>query len=187
MATVPKVSQEYSDARRRQILDGARRAFAHHGYEGATVVRLEESVGLSRGAIFSYFGSKWNLFYALAEEDQHRVAELWLEEGFTAVLRWVLDQRPEWIGVYLEVHRQLRTNQSLREQWMRRSPDVNERLRAHVREQQERGELRDDLSPDDIGRFLGLIIDGLVLNASVGAEYDLEALLKLIVAAIGPQ
>ena len=184
---MPKVSQEHADARRRQILDGARRAFAHHGYEGATVVRLEEALGLSRGAIFNYFGSKSDLFYALAEEDQHRVAELWLEKGFTDVLRWVLEQRPEWIGVYLEVHRQLRTNRTLREQWTRRSRDVSERLRAHVREQQERGELRDDLSPDEIGRFLGLIVDGLVLNASVGADYDLDALLKLIVAAIGPQ
>jgi len=168
-------------------MDGARRAFAHHGDEGATVARLEEATGLSRGAIFNYFSSKWDVFYALAEEDQHRVAELWLEQGFTAVLRWVLDQRPEWIGVYLGVHRQLRTNAALREQWMRRGPEVNERLREHVREQQARGELRNDVDADEIGRFLGLIVDGLVLNASVGADYDLESLLKLIIGAIGPQ
>src|SRR5215212_4485677 len=35
---------------------------------------------------------------------------------------------------------------------------------------------------DDIGRFLGLIVDGLVLSASVGAEVELEPLLNLIVA-----
>ena len=184
---MPKVSEEHREARRRQILDGARRAFAHHGYEGATVVRLEEETGLSRGAIFNYFPNKWDIFYALAEEDQHLVAELWLEQGFTAVLRWVEEQKPEWIGVYLEVHRHLRTNAALREQWMQRGSDVNEQLREHLIEQQARGELRSDVAADDIGRFLGLIVDGLVLSASVGGEVDLEPLLKLIVAAIGPQ
>jgi AcrR family transcriptional regulator len=184
---VPKVSEQHLEARRRQILDGARRAFARDGYEGATVVRLERETGLSRGAIFNYFPSKWDIFYALAEEDQHLVAELWLEQGFTAVLRWVTEQKPEWIGVYLEVLRHLRTNEALREQWTKRAPDVNERLREHLLEQQAGGELRADVAADDIGRFLGLIVDGLVLSASVGAEVDLEPLLKLIVAAIGPQ
>ena len=50
----------------RQILDGARRAFAEHGYEGATVAGLEREIGLSRGAIFSYFPTKLDLFVALA-------------------------------------------------------------------------------------------------------------------------
>jgi len=127
------------------------------------------------------------VFYALAEEDKYRVAELWLEQGFTADLRWVAEQRPEWIGVYLEVHRQLRTNAALREQWMQRGSAVTERLRDHVREQQARGELRTDVEADEIGRFLGLIMDGFVLHASVGADYDLDTLLKLIVGAIGPQ
>ena len=48
---MPKVTQEHLDARRAEILDGARRAFAEHGYEGATVARLEEATGLSRGAL----------------------------------------------------------------------------------------------------------------------------------------
>ena len=184
---MPKVSDEHLEARRRQILDGARTVFAHHGYEGATVVRLEQATGLSRGAIFNYFPSKWDIFYALADEDQNVVGELWLDQGFTAVLRWVTEQKPEWIGVYLEVHRHLRTNAALREQWMQRAPEVNERLREHLREQQERSELRSDVAVDDIGRFLGLIVDGLVLSASVGVEVDLDPLLKLVVAAIGPQ
>ena len=42
---MPKVTQEHLDARRAQILDGARRAFAEHGYDGATV---EEARGGDR-------------------------------------------------------------------------------------------------------------------------------------------
>lgn len=41
-----------------EILEAARRCFARHGYEGATVRPLEQESGLSRGAIFNYFASK---------------------------------------------------------------------------------------------------------------------------------
>jgi TetR/AcrR family transcriptional regulator, transcriptional repressor of aconitase len=184
---MPKVSESHVESRREQILDGARRAFARHGYEGATVVRLEEEIGLSRGAIFNYYPNKWELFYALAQEDQHRAGELRLEHGLAAVLRWVVEQSPEWIGVYLEIHRVLRTNPELRSRWEQRNPELDRRLRARVEQQQRRGELRADVGVDDIEGFLGLIVDGLVLNASAGATYDLEALLKLVVGAIGPQ
>ena len=55
---MPKVSEDHLAARRSQILDGARRCFAEFGYEGATVRRLEEATGLSRGAIFHHFRDK---------------------------------------------------------------------------------------------------------------------------------
>jgi TetR/AcrR family transcriptional regulator, transcriptional repressor of aconitase len=184
---VPKVSQEHVATRRRQILDGARTAFSRHGYEGATVARLEEEIGLSRGAIFNYFASKWELFYALAEDDHERMGELWISGGFAAVLRWLSEQDPDWIGVYLETQRSLRTNAELREQWLHRNPGLHERLRAQVVEQQRRGELRSDVEPEDIGRLLSLVADGLALHVSVGASYDVDRLLMLINSGIAPE
>ena len=41
---MPKVSKEHLEARRDQILDGARSAFARDGYHGATVSRLEQEM-----------------------------------------------------------------------------------------------------------------------------------------------
>ena len=84
---MPKVTEAHRAERRHQILAGARRAFARHGYEGATVARIEEETGLSRGAIFNYFPDKWSIFYALAAEDYDRFGQLWLEEGYGSVLR----------------------------------------------------------------------------------------------------
>ena len=66
---VPKLSDAEKEVRRRRVLDGARRCFARYGYDGATVVRLEREIGLSRGAIFNWFPSKQELFLALAAED----------------------------------------------------------------------------------------------------------------------
>ena len=65
---MPKVSNEHKQRRREEILEAAQRVFARHGYEGATVRRLEDETGLSRGAIFSYFESKDALFVAVVAE-----------------------------------------------------------------------------------------------------------------------
>src|SRR5919201_5817228 len=110
---MPKVSEEHVQARRAQILEGARRTFAREGYEGATVARLEEEIGLSRGAIFNYFPDKWSLFLALAAEDQHVFIDLLVDEGIDAVVRRIAAENPDWLAVYFELARHMRTNPEL--------------------------------------------------------------------------
>ena len=124
---MPKVTEAHREQRRSQILDGARRAFATHGYEGATVAELEEEIGLSRGAIFSYFPSKWELFYALASADQERVGRLWLEQGFESVVRATGAESPDWVGVYFEIMRMLRTDTAAAERWAHATPSCTSR------------------------------------------------------------
>lgn len=60
---MPIVSDAELNRRRHDILVGARKCFAEHGYEGATVRLLEEATGKSRGAIFHHFGDKESLFW----------------------------------------------------------------------------------------------------------------------------
>src|SRR6266487_1797314 len=88
---MPRVSQDHLDARRRQILDGARTCFARFGYEGATVRRLEEATGLSRGAIFHHFRDKDSLFLAVAEDDAVAMVETVARNGLVQVMRDLLD------------------------------------------------------------------------------------------------
>ena len=82
---VPKVTQEHLDARRAEILEGARRAFARYGYDGATVARLEEATGLSRGAIFHYFDGKKDLFAEVAADVNRRYVGVITAGGLTGV------------------------------------------------------------------------------------------------------
>src|SRR5215510_815840 len=98
---MPKISEERKSARRDQILEGARRCFAEYGYEGATVSKLENEIGLSRGAIFNYFPSKEDLFIELAVRDSARMSEIWINEGLEAVVREVMELDPAWLSVYL--------------------------------------------------------------------------------------
>src|SRR3954467_2468663 len=97
------------EATRRRVLDGARRAFAAHGYEGATVKLLEEETGLSRGAIFHHFPDKEALFLALAEEDADEVAALVDDHGLVEAMRRLRGKDAGWLGVQLEGARRGRT------------------------------------------------------------------------------
>ena len=105
---MPKISEKRRAERRKQILAGARRCFAAHGYEGATDTARRDR--LSRGAIFNYFGSKEDLFAELAAQDSERLSLVWANDGLEAVVREVVALDPEWLGVYLELVRRARTD-----------------------------------------------------------------------------
>ena len=185
---MPRLSDAEREARQRRVLDGARRCFARHGYEGATVVRLEEEIGLSRGAIFNWFPSKQELFLALAAEDNARLHELFAERGIEGLLEAVTKDDPDWLAVYLEFGRLLRADPTLRARWQKNaSEDARGRAKAWIAEGQADGRLRRDLEPGEIARFLGVIVDGVVVARALGFDAPTtELLLELTRAAVAP-
>ncbi|MGQ0840888.1 TetR/AcrR family transcriptional regulator [Actinokineospora sp.] len=176
---MPRVSQDHLDARRRQILDGARSCFARHGYEGATVRRLEEATGLSRGAIFHHFRDKESLFLALAEDDVARMTEVVAEQGLVQVMRELLSAPPtggdhpaDWLGTRLEVSRRLRTDPVFRARWAERSEPLTVATRNRLLRQREAGNLRDDVDVSVLTAFLELVLEGLVSHLAMGLPAD---------------
>ena len=183
---MPKISDERKAERREQILAGARRCFAEHGYEGATVVRLEQAIGLSRGAIFNYFGSKEDLFAELVAEDSERMSLLWASDGLEAVVREVIELDPEWLGVYLELIRRVRTDAGFKRRIEKRQEQVVPVNRALALAAQRSGEFRDDIDATDLGRFVNLVLNGLALQRASGDEpVSVELVVRLLTDAIG--
>jgi AcrR family transcriptional regulator len=181
---VPKVSQEHLEARREQILDGARRAFARHGYEGTTVTVLEEEIGLSRGAIFNYFPDKWALFFELAARDQHELTTLLLEQGIDATIRHLADESPDWMAVYFDVLRLLRNDPELMDEFQARGgPEREEQLDAWLKQ----GSFRDDVKLDDIQLFVNVVANGVALARSLNLEIDADAVVRLLHGGIDPR
>jgi AcrR family transcriptional regulator len=66
---VPKVSQEYRDARREQILAAGRRCFLRDGFHATSMQDLFTESGLSSGSVYRYFASKDELIIAIAEDN----------------------------------------------------------------------------------------------------------------------
>jgi TetR/AcrR family transcriptional regulator, transcriptional repressor of aconitase len=184
---VPKVTQEHLDARKAQILEGARRAFAEHGYEGATVARLEEATGLSRGAIFHYFRDKLDIFVALAADTNRRYGDLMIERGLDAALREMAKESPEWLAVLIEVESHGRHDEDFVSRLMAAHAPDSGRLLDWFREKQADGTYRDDVDANELGRFATMVINGLALRIAGRDPFDIESTLALLNDALAPR
>ena len=84
---------------RQRLLDAAEAAFASEGFGGASLDRIAEAAGLTRGAIYSNFADKADLFAAVLDRRLERRAEEIAEAiaaagdpgSFVDAMR-----RPEW-------------------------------------------------------------------------------------------
>ena len=56
------------EAVRRAILDAARELFVTEGYRNVSIRKIAEKIEYSPAALYGYFPSKDDIFYALAEE-----------------------------------------------------------------------------------------------------------------------
>ena len=182
---MPKVTQEELAARRRAILAAARRAFARHGFEGATVKVLEAETGLSRGAIFHHFRDKEALFLALAEEDAAATAAVVAEAGLVQVMRDLRDKDTGWLGVQLEVRRRVRTDPEFAARWAERQAAVDDATASRLERQRAAGAVRDDVPVPVLVSFLRLVLDGLVSSLAAGMPPDhLPGVLDLVEDAV---
>lgn len=193
---MPRVSRDQLEARRQEILAGARACFARFGYEGATVRRLEEEIGLSRGAIFHHFRDKESLFLAVAEDDAAAMVSTVASDGLVQVMRDLLERampdadggEPEvagWLGTQLEVSRRLRTDAEFAKRWAARADAIAAATRERLARQRDAGVLRSDVDLAVLTQFLELAYDGLVLHLAMGRpSADLSKVLDLVEAAV---
>lgn len=64
----PKVSQEYTEQRRADILKAAEEVFIEYGYERATMKHIMDAADVSRGGLYQYFSSKEDIFETILGE-----------------------------------------------------------------------------------------------------------------------
>lgn len=152
--------------------------------------RLEEEIGLSRGAIFHHFRDKESLFLAVAEDDSTTMADTVAAHGLVQVMRDLAAQgdRPEttgWLGSQLEVSRRLRTDADFAKAWEERKQAIAQAVRERLLRQREAGTLRDDLPVEVLAGFLELAYDGLITRLAMGGSgVDLDAVLDLVEGAV---
>jgi AcrR family transcriptional regulator len=184
---VPKVTEEHLEARRAQILEGARHAFAKYGYDGATVPRLEEAIGLSRGAIFHYYAGKRDLFVAVAVDVNRHYIELIASGGLAEALREIARQDPEFLAVLIETHSRMRHDEDFVRSMTEASEELSPPLEEWFSEAQKAGVLRSDIEWRHLARFATLVTNGLALRVAGGDETDVETVVQLLEDAIGPR
>jgi TetR/AcrR family transcriptional regulator, transcriptional repressor of aconitase len=71
---MPRRPQQHLDARRRQILDAARRCFIRNGFHATSMQDVLAEASLSAGAVYRYFKGKDDIIAAIAAEALAEVA-----------------------------------------------------------------------------------------------------------------
>ncbi len=173
--------------RRADILEGARRCFAEHGFEGATVRLLEKATGKSRGSIFHHFQDKEHLFLALAREDAARQAEVVAEEGLVKVMRDMLQhpERHDWLATRLEITKMLRTDPVFRARWQEHQTVLDEAVRERLTRLAANGRMRTDVPIDVLHTYLETVLDGFITRiASGGSLTGMDEVLDLVEGSV---
>jgi AcrR family transcriptional regulator len=57
------------NAKRRQIVEGARSVFLQHGFDAASMSDIARAAGVSKGTLYVYFDNKEQLFQAIVHEE----------------------------------------------------------------------------------------------------------------------
>ncbi len=177
---MPKVTQEYLDARREQILDAARRCFLRDGFHATSMQDLFAEAGLSSGAVYRYFPSKDDLIIAIAAENMqdvvamiHTVASQRPARSVGAVMADVLTivrakhEQNGLGGLAVLVWAEALRNRSLADQFT----DLLEQMRADVadvvRVHQTSGHLPTDTTPEAVATVLMSIVPGYIVQLAL--------------------
>src|SRR5438477_12556848 len=78
LTRTPKVAAETAaddNAKRRQIVDGARAVFLAQGFDAASMGEIARAAGVSKGTLYVYFKNKEELFEAIVDQECNVQAE----------------------------------------------------------------------------------------------------------------
>lgn len=169
-------------AKRDMIVDAAMKAFAENGYQGARVEDLANELGVAKGSIFQYFGTKEGLFFA-AYQRAVEVLPTWLDapedildEGFFSTLHYWLEQtehlmREDWIPSRVTLIGNYGTDLSLKREINRFLSDDPYGTRAFVKYGYERGEVREDIDEEMVVAMVDWMMERFQ-DAAITDELD---------------
>ncbi|GAA3469742.1 TetR/AcrR family transcriptional regulator [Nonomuraea roseola] len=185
MARMPK---EHLEARRRQILDAARRCFIRNGFHATSMQDVLTEAALSAGAVYRYFESKDDIIAATAAEALAEVASAF--EAHDTTEPPDLDNIVDLVlGVErLPLSGSRESAQLLVQVWSEalRSPSLSAKLKevmaqasgvvgALVAQHQQRGLLPADVPAEHVADVLIALIDGFLVRRAVYGHADSAA------------
>lgn len=192
-----RVTQEYFDARREEILNAAARLFARRGISGATMADIAREADLSAGAIYRYFNSKEDLLRAVFDDATARNQETFAEatrsaESPTAALirigrtNWVeMNDRDAFIcELQLELSA-ARDPEDLGIDLKRSRDEVTKLLTGLVEQAIEQGEIDASIDPQQLAVLLLACTTGIKMQKLTHSEdLDTEGTFNLLVRMV---
>jgi len=179
---------------RSRLLEAAERCFAESGYEGTSLERIALAAGFSKGAVYSNFASKEELFFDLmADRIEERAASIvaaWpsaeaaSHEGLSSLaedagkkLRELVAADPAWQTLFIEFWLRCVRNEELRVRFAERRKAMREDLGQIVAAEAKKAGCGLALRPDEAATALLALSNGLGIEGLIDPELDLEPLM----------
>ena len=188
---MPRISKEREAAVRSRIFEAAVSVFEQHGFTRASMAAIASEAGLSSGAIYTYFGSKEELFLAafgsLVEAQEQALTEAIAATPVTSeaidlaveymahVAAGGSDFRGAGANFLLHAWATAEQNEALRTMLLRRREQASALARTVIDAAIARGELASDLDADGLALAITSLLDGLFLQrAERGADFSVD-------------
>jgi AcrR family transcriptional regulator len=182
---MPRVSQAHLDARRRQILDAARRCFVRNGFHATSMQDVLAEANLSAGAVYRYFRGKDEIIAAIAGEAVAEVAgaldtafgaddppplDEVLGAAFLAIER--VDAEQGFARLALQVWGEAVRSPALAEMIRSEVRRVRDALARLVRVYQDRGLMAADAPAEQVAQVLVGLLPGFVFQHALLGDAD---------------
>ncbi|MEU9454180.1 TetR/AcrR family transcriptional regulator [Streptomyces sp. NPDC048277] len=196
---MPATQAERSDASRRTLVQTTIELLAREGYRAASIVRIQEASGLSRGLVGYHFGSKLKLMEAVVTEMRRVFVEEtegeddaraltgaqrivgFFDSYFTRLARNPDPARAMLVLAVESVANAPELRPRVREAYAGVREGLADRLRAGVAD----GSVRPNLDPDAHAAVLEGMLRGIVLEHFVDPDgFDLGAAHRAAVASL---
>jgi len=173
---MPKVTNAYKEQRRLEIIESAYKVFSEKGYTSMTMQDVMNVTGISRGALYSYFANKEDLYRAVIEHQD--------EEGILIDIDLLIRTVPLWpalrehflyeessdpfeeqirksIGAQYEYVVSGRSNDERTTWVLQRYHRIMSAYVALIKQAQDRGEFKPRMPVEDIVGLMISINDGI--------------------------
>lgn len=176
---MPKVSEQYRDARRQQIMDAARRCFLRSGFRETSMTDLFAESGLSSGAFYGYFAGKDQLIIAIAQENFHDIVAMIhaVAQDAEGSIGDALADATEVVnarhgeeglgGIAVQVWAEALRNPRLAAEFAPLFDELHKEIAVVVRRHQKAGTFDPNVSADAFSRILVGVVPGHILQVAL--------------------
>lgn len=173
----PKVSDIYKKQKKEQILEAAKKAFIHKGYDLTTMKDIVDESGLSRGGVYLYFSSPEEVFLEIMKANDNNLISLINNLGMNGRSTWeaILELAEETKKMLLYIQNGIEPviyeyfmtsnrNDKVQNLLNQRFANSLECLMLLINTGIQRKEFTPVFPPDEISIFLLAFLDGLEIN-----------------------
>lgn len=181
-----------SELRRQQVLVAATECFRREGFHGSSITRISRAADMSSGHIYHYFANKEAIVEAIAEREEHEMAELLRKleqdqekgELTDALVRQTAEiversTDPAYAGLTLELAAEAARNPAVKKILQRSDREISKQFLKQIKRMGVPAGLNDDELHQRM-QMIAVIFNGLTLRSVNSPELDLSAVSRLI-------